>query len=151
MIRTCNGTDEFLRRERVTRTSDAGQEETAWVPCDCGLTFDDVQRVTIYPHYYIPTPVEREAMAKHIDEMVAQGSTAEQIREWLTSQRLDATVEPSAPLHNEESNVNDENQDQNPGYGDVTEQVSAEGNGDETAAEPVEATEPETDSTEDEN
>lgn len=38
MIRTCDGTDEYLRGEDGK-------------PCGCGRTFDDVDRLTVWPHY----------------------------------------------------------------------------------------------------
>ena len=39
MIRHCDGTDPNLIRET----------ETGYVPCDCGLTFDDVNHLVIFP------------------------------------------------------------------------------------------------------
>jgi hypothetical protein len=53
MQRTCDGTDPNL----------IGEDGQA---CNCGLTFDDVGRLVIYPHTEIrkPTPAElQEAMA----------------------------------------------------------------------------------------
>lgn len=62
MIRTCNGADRFLLDGP---TSSAG-------PCACGLTFDDVQRSTVYPHVFIPTRAEREAMIAMLDTIVVE-------------------------------------------------------------------------------
>lgn len=41
MIRRCDGTDPNL-----IRVNDQGERK----PCDCGLVFDDVDRMVIYPH-----------------------------------------------------------------------------------------------------
>lgn len=41
MIRTCDGVDDLLQRQDGA-------------PCNCGLTFDDVDRYVIYPHEAIP-------------------------------------------------------------------------------------------------
>lgn len=62
MIRTCNGRDEWLRSERTPNS----------MPCDCGLTFDDVTRSTVYPHVFIPTRAEKEAMAAMLDSVAVE-------------------------------------------------------------------------------
>lgn len=94
MIRTCDGTDENLKREEVTRTSRAGQETVEWISCDCGLSFDDVERLVVYPHHFIPSRENRTELIARVDEMVKQGRTAEDIRQalQLTSQPVGATV-----------------------------------------------------------
>jgi hypothetical protein len=48
--RHCDGTDPYLLRE--LRPGEQPSESTflGMTPCDCGRTFDDVQRMTIYPH-----------------------------------------------------------------------------------------------------
>jgi len=61
MIRTCNGNDRNLLDGP---TSTAG-------PCACGLTFDDVRRSTIYPHVFIPTREEKEAIEAFLDSVVS--------------------------------------------------------------------------------
>lgn len=62
MIRTCNGTDRYLLDGP---TPNAG-------PCICGLTFDDVRRSTVYPHVFIPTRAEREAMLAMLDSVALE-------------------------------------------------------------------------------
>lgn len=47
MQRTCDGTDPYLIKDSV--------------PCDCGETFDDVERSVIFPHVRIPTREEKDA------------------------------------------------------------------------------------------
>lgn len=44
MIRHCDGKDPYL-----VRSVDSDDLYT-YVPCDCGLTFDDVKRMVVYPH-----------------------------------------------------------------------------------------------------
>lgn len=61
MIRHCDGTDPNLLDDSVTAT-----------PCSCGLTFDDVHRCVIYPHAFIPTRAEREALAAMLDSIVVE-------------------------------------------------------------------------------
>jgi hypothetical protein len=51
-IRTCNGRDEWLRSERTPKSQ----------PCTCGLTFDVTTRSVVYPHVFIPTRAEMEAL-----------------------------------------------------------------------------------------
>lgn len=80
MIRTCDGSDATLSREKTFTTTPGGQETRVWVPCDCGTTFDDVERMVIYPHYYLKVGKER------LQELIASGMTTEQIREQLTRQ-----------------------------------------------------------------
>jgi hypothetical protein len=48
MIRHCDGTDPTLVKEK----SDVNMWDCSggYEPCDCGLTFDDVERMTVYPH-----------------------------------------------------------------------------------------------------
>jgi hypothetical protein len=53
MIRKCDGTDENLRKWILTKDSD-NYDGGKYVPCDCGLTFDDVYHLTIYPHEKFP-------------------------------------------------------------------------------------------------
>lgn len=52
MIRRCDGTDPNLTRPlRPGENYDAGR--CPWpnaAPCDCGKVFDDVERLTVYPH-----------------------------------------------------------------------------------------------------
>lgn len=47
MIRHCDGTDVYL-------TTKDGE------PCSCGLVFDDVARMVIFPHPTIVKPSEQE-------------------------------------------------------------------------------------------
>lgn len=49
MIRNCDGTDPHLLAEDRTL-------------CACGLTFDDVDHVVVYPHQRIPSREERDAI-----------------------------------------------------------------------------------------
>lgn len=93
MIRTCDGTDRNLLHEQVARVAQSGQETMSWEPCACGLVFDDVERLVIYPHYFIPTAEEKAELQRRAAELAAGGKSAEEIREWLTSQRLIAMVE----------------------------------------------------------
>lgn len=51
MIRTCDGTDPNL-------TGADGN------PCECGLVFDDVRYMVAFPHLYIPTHEEKDALIK---------------------------------------------------------------------------------------
>jgi len=60
VIRTANGMDEFLK-------------DTAGLPDNCGLTFDDVQRSTVHPHVFIPTREEKERMLTELEEIVVEG------------------------------------------------------------------------------
>jgi hypothetical protein len=50
MIRHCDGTDLNLIESTATG-----------VPCTCGLIFDDVEKMVIFPHHRIPTRAEKEA------------------------------------------------------------------------------------------
>jgi hypothetical protein len=63
VIRTCNGTDDNLTRSIPINAFDPatmtlsvnwdriGQRRGQHViRCNCGLTFDDVDRLTVYPH-----------------------------------------------------------------------------------------------------
>jgi hypothetical protein len=59
MIRTCDGTDPNLTREARPGEEPFGLWPDS-VPCDCGLTFDDVERTVIWPHTRIPTCEERD-------------------------------------------------------------------------------------------
>lgn len=78
MIRECRGDDVTLLKEQVDRTAANGQETMTYVPCDCGLRFDDVERTVIFPHHYIRTNNEM------VLGLAAQGLSVEQIREHLT-------------------------------------------------------------------
>lgn len=92
MIRTCDGNDATLSREKTFTTTPGGQETRVWVPCDCGTTFDDVERMVIYPHYYLRVGKER------LQELIASGMTTEQIRERLTRQpgaNYDGAITPA--------------------------------------------------------
>ena len=62
MIRTCNGYDLTLLD---------GPARTAG-PCACGLTFDDVERSTVYPHIFIPTADDKAAMLAALDTIVVE-------------------------------------------------------------------------------
>jgi len=57
MIRTCDGMDPNL-------TDEQGE------PCKCGLVFDDVEYTVVYPHSYIPTREEKEAIVKRLGEQI---------------------------------------------------------------------------------
>jgi hypothetical protein len=46
MLRHCDGTDPNLQKRMVSDND----ESIEYVPCDCGLTFDDVNHLVIYPH-----------------------------------------------------------------------------------------------------
>jgi len=61
-IRTCNGRDPWLRSERTPEAT----------PCTCGLTFDVTTRSMVYPHVFIPTRAEVEAMAAQRDGVVLE-------------------------------------------------------------------------------
>src|SRR5688572_30592584 len=123
VIRVCNGTDEDLRREQVDRVAASGQESTTWIPCNCGLRFDDSDRLTIYPHYTIHGNLSREErveLGRRVDELVAGGRTAEEIRQWLTSQPVSDNLEPPTHTTKEGSPMGDGEDfgrtDQNTGY-----------------------------------
>lgn len=47
MIRMCDGKDPNLLKPDE---HDDTQPWAGYVPCDCGLVFDDEDRMTIYPH-----------------------------------------------------------------------------------------------------
>jgi hypothetical protein len=66
MIRHCNGHDVNLL-DRPTHH--AG-------PCACGLTFDDVERSTIYPHVFLPTDEDRRRFADWLDTVSVEEITA---------------------------------------------------------------------------
>jgi hypothetical protein len=54
MIRTCDGTDQFLIKNILDR----------WIPCDCGAVFDDAERMVVWPHERIgPKPSYEELVA----------------------------------------------------------------------------------------
>jgi hypothetical protein len=55
MMRKCDGTDPNLLRD--------GQ------PCDCGLAFDDVTRMVIYPHNLVHGGRTPEQLAEHIEQL----------------------------------------------------------------------------------
>jgi hypothetical protein len=50
MMRTCDGNDPNLVKYVP------GDKEDVAVPCDCGLTFDDVYHMVIYPHVKFAGP-----------------------------------------------------------------------------------------------
>lgn len=131
--RTCDGTDSELLREEVTRTSHAGQETVNWVPCACGEHFDDTQRVLVYPHYFLPHNMDeqaRKAIARRIAELVAGGKSAEEIRQWLTSQPVGDMVETPTTTNTEGSPMDEQFGTGPTGeQGDDTAVVSAEGTG----------------------
>lgn len=62
MMRTCDGTDPYLKAEA---TPNAG-------PCTCQATFDDVRRSTVYPHVFIPTKSEKAALAALLDTVALE-------------------------------------------------------------------------------
>jgi hypothetical protein len=47
MIRHCDGTDPNLVKYV---DNSPNSNNTAKIPCNCGLTFDDTHRMVIYPH-----------------------------------------------------------------------------------------------------
>jgi hypothetical protein len=49
MIRKCDGTDPNLRK-----WIHVGYDGGKYVSCDCGLIFDDIDHLTIYPHQKFP-------------------------------------------------------------------------------------------------
>jgi hypothetical protein len=53
MQRTCDGADCYLIGP------DGG-------PCACGLTFDDVERLVVWPHRRILSAIEREELLRHV-------------------------------------------------------------------------------------
>lgn len=126
MIRTCDGNDPNLKREQVDRISASGQESTKWVPCDCGTTFDDVERLTVYPHYAIPAREDKEALLKMVDQMVEQGKTSEQIREQLTLQPVVNYSQGNTPTPDRRSPMGEFDNDAVTGN-ESAERVSAEG------------------------
>lgn len=142
MIRTCDGTDVNLKREEVTRTTRAGQECMEWVPCDCGLSFDDVERLVIYPHHFIPNREDKAALLERVNQMVKDGKTAEEIRQalQLTSQPVGAMVE--APTTTTEGSPMGEGNDfagTTGEQGEDTGVVSAEGTGNEADQDATDA------------
>jgi len=62
MIRRCNGFDRGLLD---------GPTKTAG-PCACGLTFDDADRSVAYPHVFIATRADREALAALADSIARE-------------------------------------------------------------------------------
>lgn len=66
MIRTCDGTDRFLHDGP---TPNAG-------PCACRLTFDDVERSTVYPHVFLPTAADREKLTVWLDTVAVEDLAA---------------------------------------------------------------------------
>lgn len=54
MQRNCNGTDPNLRQHRHANgdrcIAPGCEERVEEIPCDCGLQFDDIDRMVIYPH-----------------------------------------------------------------------------------------------------
>lgn len=95
MIRTCDGTDKNLLQEQVDRVAASGTESMHWVPCDCGLVFDDVERLVVYPHHFIPSREDKAELLALVDQMVKDNKTSEEIRQalQLTSHSVGAKVE----------------------------------------------------------
>lgn len=62
MIRHCDGNDPNL----VKPDPDDPQR---YIPCDCGLTFDDVEHRVIYPHEQIVklTAEQRDNLLRNLD------------------------------------------------------------------------------------
>lgn len=140
MIRTCDGNDANLKRQIVTKVAHSGQEVVQWVPCDCGTTFDDVERLVIYPHYYIPTREDKEDLRVAVQNMVTEGLSSEQIREQLqlTNQQAVNYSEGTEPQPNE-------------GKPDMTESTDPRFGGDETATDSAEGVSTEAAEATDEN
>lgn len=67
MIRHCDGTDPNLIRH-LQRDSETPQINYISVPCDCGMTFDDVKHFVIYPHAEIPAKPTPEQIAAALSE-----------------------------------------------------------------------------------
>lgn len=61
MIRHCDGTDVNVTREvyynevgeRLVTPWRTRDPATVNIACDCGATFDDVERMVIYPHHAV--------------------------------------------------------------------------------------------------
>lgn len=52
MIRHCDGNDPNLLRDDWSEGQDEmGYAKAGYKPCDCGKMFDDVNHLTIFPHY----------------------------------------------------------------------------------------------------
>lgn len=52
MIRRCDGSDPNLTRDVREGERPSGPWPGS-VPCDCGLVFDDVERMVTYPHDFV--------------------------------------------------------------------------------------------------
>ena len=57
MMRTCDGTDPNL-------VGIDGQ------PCKCGITFDDVNQMVVFPHFPILSKEEKERILQAWDSMI---------------------------------------------------------------------------------
>lgn len=58
MMRHCDGNDPTLVTESLNIETDSYE----WLPCKCGLAFDDVTNSVIFPHVRLLTRVEKEAI-----------------------------------------------------------------------------------------
>ena len=70
MMRHCDGNDpNLLTWSDRTLT---GVPMPTRVPCSCGLTFDDVERLTIFPHL----PIGPKPTPEQVDRILAELATA---------------------------------------------------------------------------
>jgi hypothetical protein len=83
MIRHCTGTDPNLIRD--------GE------PCDCGRTFDDVERLVIYPHTRIPSATEKAAILDLLSTVPVEQMQAV-VDQWARGLVTDGGSNPVAAL-----------------------------------------------------
>lgn len=57
MMRTCDGSDRNLLRKIDGDVPTKATMNNAYVPCNCGLSFDDLDRSVVFPHqtFYVDT------------------------------------------------------------------------------------------------
>lgn len=66
MRRHCDGTDPNLLQPVVDQRAALAEGQPGYRPCACGLRFDDVQRLVIWPHQRLLTAAERAALVDQL-------------------------------------------------------------------------------------
>jgi hypothetical protein len=88
MQRHCDGSDPNL-----LRPTEHDADQLPYRPCDCGLRFDDAERLVIWPH---PRLLTRAEKAKRIAQLVDAGIAP---ASWLDAwQAVPSDDKPAPPL-----------------------------------------------------
>lgn len=84
--------------DRVMRHCDGADRnligEDGHSPCTCGLRFDDIGRLVIWPHHPIPSPLEKQAI---LDELFAAHAACPDTCDIARVGRLTGEAVPTPP------------------------------------------------------